>query len=108
MAKKPNIQGNKYAHLSAPQAIFDFHGKGILGKEEIRVLAAAFIRKSFQQGMKKVLIITGKGMHSKGGPVVGPLLMEYLPTLPEVHSMVLARRDRGGEGALEVRLVDSF
>lgn len=104
MGKKAKIQGNKYAHLSGPQATFDFHGKGILPKEEIYALAAEFVRKSFQQGFNRVLIITGKGMHSKGAPVVGPLLIEYLPTLPEVQSVVLARRDRGGEGALEVIL----
>lgn len=104
MGKKVKIQGNKYQHLSGPQATYDFHGKGMLRKEEIYELAAGFIRKSFQQGLRKVLVITGKGMHSKDGPVIGPLLQEYLPTLPEVQSVTVARRDRGGEGALEITL----
>jgi DNA-nicking Smr family endonuclease len=105
MAKKQKIVGNKYAHLSQPQASFDFHGLGILTPVEICEKASDFVRASRQKGYKKVLIVTGKGLHSKSGPVIGPILEKYLPGLPEVKSIVKARRDRGGEGALEVELV---
>lgn len=102
--KQPKSRGNKYAHLSKPQAEMDFHDEGILTREEICDLAADFIRDCAEKGMKKVLIITGKGLHSERGPVIRPLLKEFLPRLPQVQSVSLARRDRGGEGALEIDL----
>jgi len=104
MVKKQKPVGNKYAHLSQPQAVFDFHGMGIVTPEEICEKAAHFVKFSFQKGLKKVLIVTGKGLHSKKGPVVGPVLESFLPTLDAVKSVVKARRDRGGEGALEIEL----
>jgi DNA-nicking Smr family endonuclease len=104
MRKKPKIQGNKYASLSEPQASFDFHGRGVLSKEDIVVRTTEFVRECSQRGFKKILIITGKGLHSKSGPVVGPLVQDILMSLPNVQSVETARRDRGGEGALEVQL----
>ena len=104
MVKKQKNIGNKYAHLSQPQATLDFHGLGVLTPNEIHQKAQDFIQDASKKGFKRVLIITGKGMHSKAGPVIGPLLEEFLPRLDEVKSVVKARRDRGGEGALEVEL----
>lgn len=104
MAKKQPFVGNKYAHLSQPQAIFDFHGLGVLTPDEMRDKAEVFVRSCFQKGYRKILFVTGKGLHSKSGPVVGPVLEAFLPSLPMVKSVVKARRDRGGDGALEVEL----
>lgn len=98
------MHGNKYAGLSQPQASFDFHGRGIMTKDEISELTREFIQECSRKGLKKVLIITGKGLHSKSGPVVGPMVAEVLLSLPAVKSFETARRDRGGEGALEVLL----
>ena len=64
MAKASKPQGNKYAHLSGPQATFDFHGRGLLMADDICSLAKTFVQQSFQRGMTNVLIITGKGLHS--------------------------------------------
>lgn len=97
--------GNKYAHLSDPQATLDFHGKGILSPENICEMAKDFVESSFQKGHRKILVITGKGIHSRESPVIAPLLQEFLPRLPQVKSVMKARRDRGGEGALEIELM---
>lgn len=103
--KKQDIrQGNKYAHLSGPEVTFDFHGEGIMTADEIRNRAEHFLKECRSKGCKNVLIITGKGLHSANGPVIGPLLREYLPRLNIVQSVQTARRDRGGEGALEIEL----
>lgn len=102
--KKSDHRGNKYAHLNEPQATFDYHDKGILTEDEIRDLADEFIAECKGKGLMKVLIITGKGLHSENGPVIGPLLKWYLHKNPAVLSVETARRDRGGEGALEVKL----
>jgi DNA-nicking Smr family endonuclease len=105
MVKKVRVRKvNKYEQESSPQDTFDFHGRGILTELEIQSLARNFVLESDKKGYSRVLIITGKGMHSKNGPVIGPLLRHYLLTLAVVRRVVIARRDRGGEGALEVQL----
>ena len=73
-------------------------------RDEIRDMADEFIKECKAKGLERVLIITGKGLHSKEGPVIGPLLKWYLHKIPAVMSVETARRDRGGEGALEVKL----
>jgi DNA-nicking Smr family endonuclease len=96
---------NKYDNLSKPQAEFDFHGLGVLTPNDIKDLADEFLSKAKSRNLSKVLFITGKGIHSKkGAPVVKPTLKKYLETLPFVSRVYEARRDRGGEGALEVIL----
>ena len=95
---------NKYAGLNEPQAILDYHGKGILTEDQIKNMAEEFLVECKNNGFSRVLIITGKGLHSKEGPVIGPLLSWYLHKIPYVKSAVTARRDRGGEGALEIFL----
>ncbi|MDP2691496.1 MAG: Smr/MutS family protein [bacterium] len=105
MAKKPRKRKHdKYATLNDPQAEFDFHGLGKLREEDIQRLAQDFIYQSAQRGLKRVLIVTGKGLHSSDGPVIRPMLSWYLHKLPQVQLVVSARVDRGGEGALEVHL----
>lgn len=104
MTKQRTHHGNKYAHLTQPQATLDFHGKGILSEAEIRMEAGTFVEDCVRRNLHRVLIITGKGMHSKQGPVIGPLLRDFLPSLPGVQYVLTARRDRGGEGALEITL----
>lgn len=110
MGKKQKNSGyrnkqNKYADLNVPEAEFDFHERGILTKSEICNLAKNFLQEASVQGLTRVLIITGKGIHSReNGPVVKPLLQEFLPTLNIVKQVMPARRDRGGDGALEVLL----
>ncbi len=103
--KKPKTRGNKYAHMAQPQAELDYHSLGILTHDDICMRAQNFIQHCADRGMHTVLIITGKGTHSERGPVIGPLLRKFLPQLPLVHKVSTARRDRGGEGALEVELV---
>lgn len=96
---------NKYEHLSKHQAEFDFHGKGILNEGEIKRMADDFLSECRREGFTKVLFITGKGLHSKGGsPVIKPLLHKYLSGLPFVLKVYDGRIDRGGSGALEVVL----
>jgi len=95
---------DKYASLHDPQAEFDFHGKGKLSTDDICRMTQTFIEHSDQRGLKRLLVITGKGLNSEDGPVIRPLLTWYLHKLPQVQSVQTARNDRGGEGALEILL----
>ncbi|KKP36681.1 MAG: Smr protein/MutS2 [Candidatus Peregrinibacteria bacterium GW2011_GWA2_33_10] len=99
-----NFKKNKYEKMAMPEAQFDFHELGILMNEEIVFETEQFIKNCAENGMKKVLIITGKGLHSENGPVVRPIVMKTLSTLTEVKSVAAAKIDMGGSGALVIDL----
>ena len=103
---KNNIKNNKYAHLSEPESTLDFHTLGILTKDEVEYLALQFIQSSKQKGYKRILFITGKGIHSKDGEArIKPWLTSFLQKNIDVKKVFEARKDRGGGGALEVTLM---
>lgn len=97
-------KNNKYAHLSLPQSEFDFHDRGILTEQEILDLAQGFLENEQKKGNEFVSIIVGKGIHSSNGPVIGPLLRNFIPTLTIVKECRDAPYTRGGSGALEIKL----
>ncbi len=104
--KKNHRQGkNKYDNLSKPQAELDFHDRGILTRNEIIKITDEFIQDCRDRGLNKVLIITGKGLHSRNGaPVVKPTVKKHLEVQSYVQRVYESRFDRGGSGALEVIL----
>ena len=102
--KKPS-RGNKYDNLSKPQAEFDFHDRGVLTKSQIKILVDEFLEESRNRGLTKILLITGKGIHSrKGMPVIKPFVKKYLQEKSFVLRVYEGRYDRGGSGTLEVIL----
>ena len=65
-----------------------------------------FIEECRERKLSKVLIITGKGIHSrKGMPVIKPFVKKYLSGKSYVQKVYEGRSDRGGSGTLEVILV---
>ena len=105
MPKHPPNQSNKYAVLAEPQRSIDFHKAGILTNAEITALTKRFLERSSQAGLTKILIITGKGLHSqKGEAVIKPLVEKILQKNKFVKNFSWARRDRGGSGAFEINL----
>jgi len=104
--KKERIQKiNKYDNLSKPQEEFNFHGRGILTKNEIQKMTDGFLEECERRKLTKILLITGKGLHSKNGmPVIKPFLKKYLSQHSKVVRVYEGRRDRGGSGTLEVIL----
>ena len=95
---------NKYTHLSIAEDEFDFHNKGILTELDIRDMAHDFLWQAYQRHLYKVRIITGKGLHSSEGPVIKPILQQYIPTLPFVKQVITAKYNEGGSGALDIIL----
>jgi len=105
MGKRKKNRGNKYAELAEPQATLDFHGLGILAREEILSALEGFIDEAVEDGLDYVLIITGKGLHSQGGEsVIGPIARNFLKDNDNVKSIGNAAINRGGSGAIEVKL----
>ncbi|PIC02025.1 Smr/MutS family protein [Caulobacter sp. X] len=83
-------------------ARLDMHG---LDQDQARATLEAFIRRSFSQGHRAVLVITGKGKVGQG--VLRTRTPEWLadPSLREmVAGVSTADRRHGGEGALYVAL----
>ncbi|MDC7234521.1 MAG: Smr/MutS family protein [Spirochaetales bacterium] len=80
-----------------PQDSLDLHGWN--GKEAIRELEA-FLKKSKRRGLKKVIVIHGKGLHSPGGTsVLRPLVKQYLEQSSLVRDYGRAKSHSGGGGA---------
>lgn len=104
-SKKRKSKVNKYADKTEPQAILDYHDYGILTESEIIKILNDFILNSQKKFMNKLLIITGKGLHSQDNvPIIKPLVQKQLQSHPDVKSFSPARIDRGGTGAFEVTL----
>ncbi len=95
---------NKYKHLQTPQAEFDFHGLGVLTHGQILDLADGFIYECLEHSFTFVSIITGIGIHSKNGPVVKPVIEDFLKNHPDVESFSEGKFTQGGQGLFLVRL----
>ena len=50
----------------------DLHDKNLKTPEEIGYFVEKFIEESYQLGYKKIRIITGRGLHSTGKPLLKP------------------------------------
>ena len=83
------------------QKSLDLHG---LTAGEARAEVEAFLKKSKRQGLKKVLIIHGKGYHSAGKPVLKNEVINVLERSPIAGEFGTADRKEGGSGAVWVLL----
>ena len=85
-----------------PQASLDLHG---MSAEEAESAIARFIESSSRNGLEKVLVIHGKGLHSEGGRGV---LKQAARRAVEAHRLAgrfgEAARAEGGSGALWVMI----
>lgn len=63
----------------------------------------SFLDSSYSKGLKKVRIITGKGIHSKGGEaVLRPAVIDVCRNHPRVREVTVPKAVEGGSGALTV------
>ncbi len=73
--------------------------------EEAIVMTRNFLSSSKQNGLRKVLIITGKGIHSAGGEsVLRPTIINIANAHPAVREVNTPKAAEGGSGALIVIL----
>ena len=71
--------------------------------EEAAVRVREFLDACYAKGLKKVRIVTGKGIHSKGGEaVLRPQVMEICRNHPKVREISVPGAAEGGSGALNV------
>lgn len=69
------------------------------------VAARLFLDRCWGRGLRKVRIITGKGIHSKNGEaVIRPAVTEVCRNHPKVREVLVPKAAEGGSGALTVIL----
>lgn len=94
--KIPVSEGRSIWLRRAHQDVLDLHG---LTGNEAREEMARFIRSMRRRGLRKGLVIHGKGLHSADGSVLAPLVRDYLEMSTEVGDFGRAARKDGGSGA---------
>ena len=63
----------------------------------------SFLDSSYAKGLRKVRIITGKGIHSKNGEaVLRPAVTDACKSHPKVREVTVPKAAEGGSGALTV------
>ena len=82
-----------------PQARLDLHGQSAENAEKS---LEAFLEGASRAGLEKVLVVTGKGVHSKGEPVLGKTARRVLEASPFAGRFGTAEQQDGGSGALWV------
>lgn len=88
----------------AVEARLDLHG---MGQADAHRALNRFIQSSYDQGLRTVLVITGKGLFSQGRGVLRDRLGDWLnmgPLRHKVLSYVPAQPKHGGGGAFYVLL----
>ena len=78
------------------QESIDLHG---MTAAEAEAAVESFLQNSKRRGLKKVLIIHGKGNHSGSGPVLKRRVIKLLEKNPAAGEFGPADRKEGGSGA---------
>lgn len=78
------------------EASIDLHG---LTREEADTRLHAFITECIRRGLKKVLIIHGKGNHSDTGPVLSHAVRSFIESDKRLGRFGFADKNLGGKGA---------
>lgn len=84
-----------------PDASLDLHG---MTQAEAEAALERFLESSARLGLEKVLVITGKGNHSQGEPILGKMARRVLESSPVAGRFGAADAQEGGKGALYVIL----
>lgn len=95
---------NKYQHLNQAQASLDFHNRGPLTHHEILQLADDFTAESLENNFHTISLIVGQGIHSPNGPVIKPIIADFLKNHPSVASFSEGKFTQGGQGLYIVKL----
>ena len=82
-------------------ARLDLHG---LTRQEASAQLRDFLRNSVRGGLRKVLVIHGRGLNSEGEAVLPALVRAELQENPDVLDFGAAAPSEGGEGAMQVFL----
>jgi DNA-nicking Smr family endonuclease len=79
-----------------PQANLDLHG---MNSREAEQALDNFVLECRRRGVRKILVVHGKGHHSQGEPVLQGVVRRYLEKSPYTGAFGPAQRRHGGRGA---------
>lgn len=79
-----------------PDATIDLHG---LTKDEAYIRLRRFVDECCRMNLKKILIIHGKGNHSKEKPVLDLLVKSFIENDSRLGESGKANQEEGGSGA---------
>jgi DNA-nicking Smr family endonuclease len=101
----PLIMAKLRAGRYSPEKHLDLHG---LNAEQARERLLLFIRGAYNQGLRSLLVVTGRGLNSPGGlGILRGHMREWLtrdPLKRVVQAFCTAKPKDGGSGALYVLL----
>lgn len=95
-APHQSVETKKQLQRMAPQAELDLHG--CTAEEAVRKIES-FLEESFKSGLKKVLIVHGKGNHSQEGGVLAKVTADCVSKHPLAGDNALSKGAEGGSGA---------
>ena len=107
--KSKEKRDSPFSQLSGADEQIDLHGKT---REEAIMIVQNFIKTCHAQGLRHVLIITGKGQHSGNrGPVLKTAVVQWLkktdtPTCVNSVMLLHVLGFRGGLGGTQMNLRD--
>ena len=93
--------GSVHAKRLPVDADIDLHG---LTRAEAESRTDRFIREAHRKGYRKVLVVYGKGLHSREGAVLRKAIHRLLQDHPLTGAMGTPDRKDGGTGAAWVRI----
>ena len=101
--KKKRTDAAADARRLGVQAELDLHG--LNGREAEQALER-FVQDARRRGLRKILVIHGKGHHSQGEPVLQRVVRSFLEKCPYTGAFGPAGRKQGGRGATWVAVRD--
>jgi len=90
------VARREYLRALEPEDEIDLHG---LTLEQSLSRLDRFLSEALSRKLRKVLIVHGKGHHSKGRSVLPKAVLEYLQQSPIAGELGTPRREKGGSGA---------
>lgn len=95
--ERSKMESREYLRTMRPEARIDLHG---LTRDEAWARLNSFVNDCIRRGLKKILIIHGKGNHSHGSdPVLGPMVKTFIEQNKNLGSSGHPDRAMGGSGA---------
>jgi DNA-nicking Smr family endonuclease len=95
--ERAKMENREYLRTMRPEARIDLHG---LTRDEAWNRLSGFVNDCVRRGLKKILIIHGKGNHSNGSdPVLGAMVKTFIEQNKNLGSSGHPDRNLGGSGA---------
>lgn len=95
--ERAKMESREYLRTMRPEARIDLHG---LTRDEAWNKLNSFVNDCIRRGLKKILIIHGKGNHSHGSdPVLGQMVRTFIEQNKNLGSSGHPDRAMGGTGA---------